>query len=565
MKQMNIVFKTTIWCSVALFVMLITSWQVAFAFGEDIVDGFYNIGLLLFAFLDNTIGTFILESALGFLRWATTYTILEFNSIIAPAGEGVVQSIWLFFRDLANLVIVALFLTIAIGIAFSHLREKPGWYSKTTLIRLLIAALLVNFSGFFVLLIYDISNLFAFLFFERAGLGDPNLGSDLTKPLSENESGFIIDDEPGQRGIIFHLFSLIAKVVLAVSFAYLVVLFLERFLVAIMVLVTSPIAVVALFSGGDNNLISKFRKWWVGKLQSTALMPVIIFFLLWFVFSVRDLVFNDLTDTVASSPEQKFSVGIFGLFVFIVFLLYAISLFQKISKSVGEWNDGNGLSGLMSRWWKSDGGIVRSLGEGRFNEWRKKSFLNQATKSFARDVRSNDQNKSLRDRHTLFKSSIGSTFLNRIKGGKKSGVKPKQKDEAKPKQKDGGRSESAALNREVSGELRTYNANQLQSLPQKTKIIEGTFTRKTPGANQLQSLPQKTRLALPFRSLENKEIEKVDTHPPTGKVIDKINFNNKNWYHTVLGTSDKSSLEEMRGKYKKLMETHSLKFTGKIV
>ncbi len=569
MKKVNItIFKTAGWCCIALLVVLLVDWQWVFAQGPgfpkpetpiDVAGGagavasaiigtIYKVVELMFDFLNNTIGSNVLDLSLDALRHATTLTVLEFSTIVAPTESGIIQDVWVFFRDVANLIIVALFITIAVGIVFSHLREKPGWYSKATLVRLLIAALLVNFSGFFVLFIYDVSNLFALLFQQQSGLYslyadnliNPNLHQKISlSGASSGASAPAGSTAIAKASILFHLFSMITKFALAASFFYLIILFFERFFVAILVLITSPIAVIALFVGGDGkNVFGKFKIWWVGKLQSTALMPVIIFFLLWFVFKITELMDKILNENLGNSPYEEFIGSIFLAFLTIFLILHVISLFNKIQKALkGGVNLTGRLQNLRNYWRWQGRDFSDSVGKGQFHGWTKrraawlgKTSVGKATKritkEFVGDVRSIDQGdkkkggRSLKDRHILFKSSAASGFFNRHRGGKK--------------------------------DAKTQEDKKTSTNPRPSVAGDdggGGGGSPIPKNRRLEHL-QESKLALPYNPSDG--TEKGYT-PPTGKQLDEVSGDD---YHAILGTSNETSPEKMRDQYKLLMNQH---------
>ena len=118
------------------------------------------------------------------------HTILEFGKSWKDgllSGFGVA---WQVLRDLMNLVIVVMFVLTAMITAFGD--GRFGVHRKS-LINLIGAAIFVNFSAFFTLLIIDISHIAFMLFFNALpldGFGSLSPFSGYDNILSEIGSSF---------------------------------------------------------------------------------------------------------------------------------------------------------------------------------------------------------------------------------------------------------------------------------------------------------------------------------------------------------------------------------------
>lgn len=93
--------------------------------------------------------------------------IATLNIKVVPGATGIhaIEAGWMFTRDLVNL----LFLLFAVFVGLATILRLENYQLKKTLPKLLIAALLVNFSGVLVGIVVDFSNLLTKFFIDRIG------------------------------------------------------------------------------------------------------------------------------------------------------------------------------------------------------------------------------------------------------------------------------------------------------------------------------------------------------------------------------------------------------------
>ena len=112
------------------------------------------------------------------------YTIVEFASKVYAPIQGGIETGWQAFRDIANIVIIGMFTFVAI----SMILGVESFGSRKLVARVLIIAILINFSLLFTKLIIDSSHFIAFEF-HKAALGQVASGSGTSIPGSSDSGG----------------------------------------------------------------------------------------------------------------------------------------------------------------------------------------------------------------------------------------------------------------------------------------------------------------------------------------------------------------------------------------
>lgn len=135
---------------------------LAYLFGGEIVEQAFKIVVWLAGLLTQVLAA-LMQMSGKLLDFVILKTILENPLKQTPTYE-VVEIGWIIIRDVANMFFVFLFLYVAISIILQI--EKVN--AKRMLATLIIVALLINFSSFFVRFGVDISNIFALQFYDLA-------------------------------------------------------------------------------------------------------------------------------------------------------------------------------------------------------------------------------------------------------------------------------------------------------------------------------------------------------------------------------------------------------------
>ncbi len=242
--------------------------QISFAdLGEDIVK-----------LLNVILGAFVwgLEQILALFQWlflqVIEFTILDFAKQWKEGGllSGF-RIAWQVLRDLVNLVIVVVFVLTAMATSLGD--GQFGFHYKG-LLYLIGAAIFVNFSAFFTLLVIDISHIVFLLFFNALNVS--SWGS--MSPFQGYDSVLGEVANPGFNFIVA-IIAIVANWFIILGILYFCIILIERYVIAMFLVLLSPLAMLGFFTSrsGGNALVSKFSNFygaWKQKLGYVFTAPV---------------------------------------------------------------------------------------------------------------------------------------------------------------------------------------------------------------------------------------------------------------------------------------------------
>jgi|GEM_PF-1676912 len=324
-----------------------------------------------------TIGSLVLGIAGWFLDETLKITVFNLSDTLgsgASSNGGIsgignfINIAWTFFRDIANILFIFLILVVAIKTIIGG--SLTG--QKKALSRIIIVALLINFSLFFTKLVIDVSNIATvgiYNSFVTDSLGGTDTG------IANAAAGFlgvqtfytargaqsIIAEKSGINKIIVAFFALIIMLVTASVFLAATFLFIARFFVFILAMIFSPIALVStIIPTGDS-----FFKKWQKALLSNALFAPVFFLLIYITFlfasnTLKTETAEGLFTEIGTSGENGFSEGF--LYLLFNYIMVMAFLFMSIfvSKKVGAAGSGGAMS-IMSTGTKILGGTSFGL------------------------------------------------------------------------------------------------------------------------------------------------------------------------------------------------------------
>ncbi len=225
------------------------------------------------------------------------YSLVNFGQTFNNTFKDAVDQAWTLSRDFANLIIISMFVYAAVG---TILRLKDYNLEKF-IVKIIIVALLINFSMFMVKFTVDVSNVIAYQFYkEIATLAEQKtdannqkneqiyIGSLMAKKMGVS-AGKIISNKELDRlvrakeawwyttFIVYPVIGFIIAFTAAVLF-YGTFVMLSRFLGLLLVMALSAIGFVMLIVPklGD----TYFQKWWQGLLRYSLFAPIFSFMLL---------------------------------------------------------------------------------------------------------------------------------------------------------------------------------------------------------------------------------------------------------------------------------------------
>jgi len=304
MKKIN--FKK-LFISRNLFVFLFVLTAI-FLFGRpvyaSISDTLGNVVGSIIAIFIRAISS-ILILLVGVLMNVATYS----DFINAPA----VAKGWVVVRDLCNMFFVVILLIIA----FATILGQEEYGAKKMLPKLIMAAVLINFSKLICGLMIDVSNVVMLTFvnaFSAVGAGNilDMLGiADVTKIAVSSDSGAVVTFGMIVSSYIFGLiYVVIATVVVAAMLGMLVV----RVVMIWILVVLSPLAFFLQAVPGKGASYS--GQWWT-KWTSNLLVGPIIAFFLWLSFaalqnSSSPIIASNNSDLTTNNADMTSSTGGIG-------------------------------------------------------------------------------------------------------------------------------------------------------------------------------------------------------------------------------------------------------------
>lgn len=263
---------------------------------------------------------------------------------------------WVVVRDLCNLLFIFALIWMSLRLITGL---DTGW--KAALTKLVIAAVLLNFSLFFTKAMIDVSNVFGNWLYGgiqstlQANSSTENRVSlsgliatrmdiiglwDATKNASSPQTvgQYLGDPSKGFIGIFLRLAIVLATTYI---FIYSAVLFIARAITLLFLAVFSPVMVL----GKAFDQVSDYSKMWWGELQKALTFPVVFLLMLYislqFINSLGALELRELKDAAA---PMGISVSRYFQYFIILFLLQATLSAAKSSSGVV----GKALGGVAS-------------------------------------------------------------------------------------------------------------------------------------------------------------------------------------------------------------------------
>lgn len=310
-----------------------------------------------------------------FFDWAIRVTITDFTQLFYTAGVSqAVAEVWAAVRDLGNIFIIGLFVFIAISIILG-LQE---YGQKKLIARVIIVAILINFSFLFTHIAINTSNLFASqIVASKAQLLQPGSAGSLPLAGNVSASGGIaatflkfagaetLGDtwdalsrvaENNQSGWVALLHGLVVFALLglaAVVLFYGAFLLLARGIILLFLLMTSAFAFATYLSPTLAESDYGFKGWKDQLLRNVILAPAMMIFL-WAALSLANQI-GDKSGTLGSlisNPQGQAGIGaLFSYFMIIGLLFGALKLSSSLSGATGRLAAVGGLlpAAIMAR------------------------------------------------------------------------------------------------------------------------------------------------------------------------------------------------------------------------
>lgn len=406
--------------------------EIAQSYAERGGCGWLDLGCHLekfFGFLLVQIGTGIVGLGWGIAALAGALfdflvfsTIVQFGQTITNLGLSAgISDVWGTLRDIANILIIGMFVFVAI----STILSVNDYGIRRMIARLLIVAILINFSLFFAKFIIDISHFVAIQFYEQHEVlqvseGDPGYASETDIPLSQqgiaaqfmqalgivsvaDVSGGLYAVKDAQNGglgavLLFSLLTFVLLVGLALVLFYGSFVLASRAILLVLVMLTSALAFASHLIPPKIRLRYGWKEWWDALVRAALLAPLLMIFL-WASIKVLERAAQGAVGVEAGTgatsgaatgfgafiqnPTSTDGLGsVFLLYVLVLGLLYvSIRLASSMSSSIAGFNIAATIPGL--------GVALGSRATGRLGRgvagWNQRRMQRQAEEEARRD------------------------------------------------------------------------------------------------------------------------------------------------------------------------------------
>ncbi len=274
-------------------------------------DTAIKVGVAMFSVV-----AYIINTIVGFLFVAAAWLVgiaMSINDTVASSTNSIVTIGWGISRDIANLG----FVLAMVVIAFATIINYEPYGARKLLVKLITAAILVNFSLTIGGVLIDFSNVLTHFFLSRINVTPIELASKLAQALGPQK--FILGDttdplppdpknQPNVQeaigwgvllnisGLIFSMAFILISTIVLLTFA---VMLLVRFVTLTILLASAPLS--WLFS-----VIPQLNKmndlWWNKFTQWTFFAPAMTFFVYLALAGLDALSIQSTPDTFFSDP-----------------------------------------------------------------------------------------------------------------------------------------------------------------------------------------------------------------------------------------------------------------------
>ncbi len=222
----------------------------------------------------------------GILNIVIQYTLINMNVTVQSIGA--IDVGWAAIRDLCNIFFIFILIYIAIGIIIG-LDEHS---TRGALVKLILVAVLINFSLFFTKVIIDATNILAIEFYSKihpangsfTGFGDAIMGAFRLPAIysqvgAQGLAGSIqVTDSP----IATFIMGIIMMITVSCVMLAAIIIFVKRFVSLIFLMMTAP----AGFAGMIIHSTEHFAHEWWEKLMKEALAAPIFMIIFWLAFGI---------------------------------------------------------------------------------------------------------------------------------------------------------------------------------------------------------------------------------------------------------------------------------------
>lgn len=350
-------------------------------------------------------GGWVYDALLRAFAWVCDLILYLFSFLVALGGylldlalyitsnfgftkSAIVQAGWTIIRDLANMF----FSLVLLVIAFATILRIETYGMKQVLWRLVVAALLINFSLVIAGVIIDASNVLTKFFLSTttgsvgsgvsSGILEGTKLSNFWKPTdtttTQNEANPTAGaSKTGAKGFMHVVLNTLLGVVLMLITAFVLLaaalLFYVRMVALWILLIFAPLAWLAMILPGTRSM---WNKWWHNFIKYVIFAPVYAFFLYLALYIMKEgiLTNNSDAESAMSALNESWKTGVGGFiattfleslstitnYVILIIFLLAGLVFARSSGIAGA----NAVTNMGKSWgrtwsrWAAKGGAV---------------------------------------------------------------------------------------------------------------------------------------------------------------------------------------------------------------
>jgi hypothetical protein len=314
--------------------------------------------------------SWLVTAAGMFFNWSIKVTVINFTGLFyTPAVNEAVGQVWTNLRDLANIFIIGLFVFIAISIILG-LQE---FGQKKLIARVVVVAILINFSFLFTQIAINASNFFATQIIAGKAQELPVSGTSAAVGVANNTyaaSGVAGEflkfagaetfgdtftalhnvADKNQSAWVALLHGLMAAILLTLAAATLFyggMLLLSRGLIFLFLIMTSAFAFATYLSPALAESDYGFKGWKNQLMRNVMLAPAMMIFL-WATLKIAKALSSTGTlGSLISSPTGEAGIGALFSYLLIIGLLFgSLKLSSSLAGASGRLALGGAALGL---------------------------------------------------------------------------------------------------------------------------------------------------------------------------------------------------------------------------
>ncbi len=280
--------------------------------------------------------SFVAITAGKVFNWFFTETVLNFGTFYHQNLADGINMAWSLSQGMANLIIVSMFMFAAIATVL----RIDNYNLEKFIVKLLVVAILINFSMFFSKLAVDVSNVVARQVYLISGssksqnLANINIGNVIYNKLGVNKFMFdkkFVEEQVknGKEGKGFFTIIMLSLVLtfLAGTLIYGTVVMATRALGLLLIIALSAAGFVAMIVPGPGKKM--FEKWWLSLVKYSLFAPMFSFMLLVILIIIQKL---GSGKTIADSiMNSSYSEGFLMSFLLVGLLMASIKISDSLS------------------------------------------------------------------------------------------------------------------------------------------------------------------------------------------------------------------------------------------